>query len=211
MAIAINLTDLFDIQTYDGLVDYIIAFLELDAESAAQVPNFIRLGEKRLDRILLSPLRESEGSLSFTAGDEYAALPTTYRQLRRANLAGEYPLSQVAFNLIDNTLSGKPQVFALANQSLYLSPVPDAAYTVSVTYMAKIPELSTTNQTNWLLQDHPDAYLFAALLHATGFIEDKEFFSQLEPALLTVVAEINRQGQRYRNAGPIRLRSPVVV
>ncbi|PXA16740.1 hypothetical protein DD876_13330, partial [Staphylococcus pseudintermedius] len=40
-----------------------------------------------------------------------------------------------------------------------------------ILYYAKIPPLSTTNQTNWLIESHPDVYLSQCMLNARRFVK----------------------------------------
>jgi hypothetical protein len=44
----------------------------------------------------------------------------------------------------------------------------------TLVYYAKIPPLSSTNVTNWLLTDHPDAYLYGALMQAAIKYQDSQ-------------------------------------
>jgi predicted ATPase len=39
-------------------------------------------------------------------------------------------------------------------------------------YYQRIPSLTTSNTTNWLLADAPHVYLYTSLLHATPFLMD---------------------------------------
>ena len=43
---------------------------------------------------------------------------------------------------------------------------------VEMLYIAQIEALSAGNTSNWLLSSHPDAYLYAALLHAAPYLQD---------------------------------------
>ncbi|MNN98291.1 hypothetical protein D3C81_2176490 [compost metagenome] len=43
-------------------------------------------------------------------------------------------------------------------------------YSLELTYRQRIPTLSVSNTTNWLLTNWPNAYLYASLLAATPFI-----------------------------------------
>ncbi len=51
-------------------------------------------------------------------------------------------------------------------------PIPDASYLVELTYWRRIPPLSDTNTTNWILSDHPDAYLYGALVQSAPYLMD---------------------------------------
>ena len=215
MAIAIALADAFDIETYDGLVAYIIAHLELDGESEAQVPTFIRQAEYRLNRLCTAPERETSILLTTTADVQSVALPVDFRQLRAARFIADngYPLAQASLNVLHSDYSGtgRPQAFCISEQSVQFGPMPDAEYTVNLTYLARIPPLSPTNQTNWLLSGNADAYVYAALMSASVWLEDLEAAGNYRTELMSIIEEVNLQGNRYRLSGPIRMRSPVVV
>lgn len=213
MSIAITLSTAADIETYDGLLAFIVAHLELDSETETQLPALIRMAEYRLNRMLTVPERETVASITTTAGIGYTALPTGYRQLRTAYIDADYPLAPVALTVLQAEAenSGKPQKYTIANEAMYFAPTPDAAYTVSLTYIEKLAYLSATNQTNWLLSENADAYVYAVLIQCEAFLGHDARIPLLEAALVTTMDEINAQGNRYRVASPVRLRSPVVV
>lgn len=216
MAIAVQLTDAFDIETYDGLQAYVIAFLELDSETSAQLPTLIRKAEYRLNRLVLAPERETSASVVTVAGQQSAALPADYRQLRSARLVADdgLILEPVTLNVLHSEYtdnSGKPVVYAISEQSLQFGPIPDAAYTITLTYTAKIPALSSTNTTNWLLTANADAYVYAVLWQTAAWLEDIEAATAFRAEMFAIIEEINEQGNRYRNASPMRLRNPVCV
>lgn len=201
------------ITDYASLVDFVVNHLELDAETEAEVPTFIGLAEASLRRMLTVPEREAQITLTTVASQSYVSLPESVRQIRTAYFDNDYPLSPVPLNVLMaySANSGKPQVYCVANQSLFLSPMPDAAYDIVLTYMAAIPALTATNTTNWLLDNHPDAYLYAVLIQAEAFRSNDSRIPMLAAALDGVIDQINKEGNRYRNSAPMRLRSPVVV
>lgn len=216
MAISIQLQDAFDIETYDGLTAYVIAHLELDTESAAQVPTFIRKGEYRLNRLVTAPERESSETVTTAAGVQAVALPIDYRQLRTVQFVADdgYPLEPVTLNVLHSQYtdcSGRPLAYAISEQSLQIGPTPDGAYSLKLTYMSKIPALSSANQTNWLISSNADAYVYSTLWQAAAWLEDLDAAMAFRSELFTIIEELNRSGNRYRNASPIRLRSPGVV
>lgn len=216
MTIAISLTAAFDIEDYDGLIAYITAHLELDSESAAQVPTFIRKAEYRLNRLVLAPERETSTTYSTTAGIQNLAVPVDYRQITGVRLVADdgYPLEPVAYNVLHSTFtdnSGKPQVFALYEQSLWLGPVPDAEYEISLSYIERISPLTSANPTNWLLSTNADVYVYATLWQAAAWLEDIDAATAFRAEMMAIIDEINASGNRYRNSVPMRLRSPVVV
>lgn len=208
MALTISLTELFTIESYDGLIAYVTALLELDAESAAQVPTFIRLAEKRLKRLIITTERETTASVDASA--QVVALPDECRAVRLIQIEDEGALRRVSLDyLLANYsgLTGKPEAYAFADSAVYLGPAPDDTYRLTATYMADFAPLGETNQSNWLLLDHPDAYLYATLIHANHFITKPEELASMNAALLSVVEEINRHANRLRASGPLQMRA----
>jgi hypothetical protein len=48
--------------------------------------------------------------------------------------------------------------------------VPDGAYAAVLEYFAKVPALSNSNTTTWLLTNYPNAYLFGTFAEAEAFL-----------------------------------------
>lgn len=216
MSIALSLPGLALVEEYNGLVEFIVEHLELDEDTTERIPTFIRMAENRLERLLTVPERETVFSAATTSGQQAVALPDGFRQLRTVRLVADdgYPLAPVTLNYLhaqftDN--SGRPQVYAIANGGLQIGPVPDGVYTLSLTYIDKIPALTSANTTNWLLSRHADVYVYSILAQAEAFLGNAQSAAAWTAATDGVIEEINQQGNRFRMAGPIRLRSPVVV
>jgi hypothetical protein len=72
------------------------------------------------------------------------------------------------------TSSGQPRFFCLAGTSFRFAPVPDATYSSTLTYYAKVPALSAVATTNWLLTRRPDIYLAACRFYAYDYIGDAQ-------------------------------------
>lgn len=216
MTISIQIGAIYDIETYDGLIEYIINALELDDDTIAQLPTLIRIAEYRLNRLVIAPEREVRTTLETVAGQQYVDLPSGFRQARAVFLNGAtgYPLAaatpQVLLgNWADS--SGAPQAYTIQNRQLWFGPSPDGIYEVDLTYVEKIPGLSTSNQTNWLLTGNADAYVYAVIFQVAVYLEDKDLAPWAEEELFRIIGEVNLQGNRFRSSTPTRLRSPVVV
>jgi hypothetical protein len=57
---------------------------------------------------------------------------------------------------------------------MQLVPPATGSVTVIVTYQRGLPALSDDNPTNWLLNEHPDCYLFGSLVESEAFISVDE-------------------------------------
>ena len=51
---------------------------------------------------------------------------------------------------------------------------PDQSYNYELAYYAKVPSLSATSSTNFLLTNYPDIYLAGCMFHASRFQQDPE-------------------------------------
>lgn len=205
-----------DIGTYSGIVSFVTAHLQLDAETVAQLPNLIRMGELKLKRQILTPERETVATSPTEPGDQTVALPADFRQAISVSIDSEPPLEQVTLHVLQSQYwqqgtPGKPVAFSITNGALYFGPVPDAEYSVALTYQAELTPLTEDSVANWLTNTNPDAYVYATLAEAEAFRGNIEAASVWAGQLDVVITEVNDEGNRYRSSGPIRLRSSVVV
>ena len=87
----------------------------------------------------------------------------------------------------NNNSTGQPIYYSIVDKTLELAPTPDTSYTLQLTYYGKIDSLSDSNTTNFVSLNHPDAYLYGALKHASVFLMEDEriplFTTQFEKAL----------------------------
>lgn len=166
------------IATYDDLKASVADFLNRE-DLTAVIPTFIRLAESRLDRELRhwKQTKRVTVSLSTQYND---VLPADFLQPVRLQLTdgptGEVtPVSVAQMLQLRGERSdqpGKPTNYALTAEELEIYPTPDAAYNASLVYFARTTPLATGNQTNWLLTEAPDAYLYGSLLHAAPYLKD---------------------------------------
>jgi hypothetical protein len=164
------------LDTYANLQTAIIsyAFRTGDSEFTAAVPDFITLTESRLNRVLR--VREMEESATISVALGYGWLPDDYLEFRRvvANTSPANPLELVtpdfAASEYATSYSGYPVHFTLIGDRIRVFPSTDA--TLALNYYAKIPALSDSNTTNWLLTKAPELYLYGALVEAAPFMMD---------------------------------------
>lgn len=143
---------------------------------AARVQEFIALAEADINR----RLRVRDGLASVTdvtvPSTATVALPADFGGVRSLSVVAggsETPLAQMAPNAALEAYygygSGTPIHYTLEAANIRLYPTPDAAYTYTLQYWAKLAALSDSNTSNWLLASHPDVYLFGSLSHAEGY------------------------------------------
>lgn len=184
------------ITDYDTLVAEIVATL-VDSDQTVKAPRYIQFVEAEINRRLFPIDAEVTATTSTVAADNTLAFPVRFRRLRSLTLGSDPTniLKQLSVDdlkaLWADASDAKPENYAIADGQFLLGPAPDAVYTVTLVYNQGIPPLSATNTTNWLIEDHPDAYFYGALGHAEvdGW-NDERAANILDPLFSRIVEQI---------------------
>ena len=205
-----------DPTTWAELKTTLANWLARDDLSAAEIPEAIALAERRFQRTLFSPERETEATLSAAA--EAVALPSDLWGIRAVYLATDpkvvlEPMTLAELrNLYAGAATGRPQNYAIRGETLVLGPAPDAIYSIKLTYIQTIPALGAGQAANWLLTDHPDVYLFGSLHALHLLLADEERAALYDAKFRLAAEEVNRSAIRRTSGGaPIRIRPPLSV
>jgi hypothetical protein len=200
------------ITTYSTLVDAIADRMN-DSALDDYAPEFIQMAEAMFNRRLAN--LEAEGTATIPA-EASLSLPTDFVNVKSIYLDTD-PRVLLAPMSADNIryywaaqTTGKPQNYALSSNEIILGPSPDDDYTVTMTYVRSLTGLSSTNATNWLLEAHPDLYLYGSLIHAEFRGWNDERLPMLNNAVEGIITEINIAGNRRRIATGMRMRPSVV-
>lgn len=200
------------ITNYTELVTAIQAWLMDRTDIVSYVPDFITLGENVLNFGMgddFAPLRvrDMETVVSLPSVTGVATLPTDYLQYRRLVPASgnRYPIQYTtpdgADELYPTGQAGLPCHFTIVGSNLYTYPKTSA--NVELTYYAKIPALTASNTTNWLLTKVPGIYLRATLMQAAEFIKDTPEAQKQAAICQSLMAGLSRSDQmaNYARAG----------
>jgi len=148
-----------------------------DAAFTAALPGFIQSAEAEANRRLR--VRQMITNAAATINGEYELVPTGFLGLRSleidstSNYALTYLTPDALTSLKGNyTTAGKPIYFTIVGRQFQFLPAPDAGYSGLMSYWEKIPALSVSNTTNWLLDDHPDVYVAGAKAYAYDWLQD---------------------------------------
>lgn len=182
--------------TYSELQTSIANHLHRD-DLTTLIPDFIRLAEDNLTADIVSRSMDVKTNLATVAGTQTVALPTDMVEMRRLMIVSSYNTvlkyvspDQLSADYVNN-ITGVPQVFTIVGGNIELAPIPDAAYTLEITYKQRIPTLSDAAPTNWLLTNWPSAYLYGALIAAQPYIMDDQRIAVFRTLYLETIASIN--------------------
>lgn len=142
----------------------------------AQVNRWIGLAEARMNRVLRVRGQTQRDTATISA--EFAAVPSDFQGARSMRLADSpYTLLQFVnpeqMAALKSTLTaGTISHYALVDGELEFYPIPTADTDVVLTYLQKVPALTSSATTNWLLADHPDCYFRGVLTEAWVWLQD---------------------------------------
>jgi len=173
------------------------------------IPTFISLAEFEIAQEIKTLGQLQIVNATTTIGNPILEKPARWRKTVSMNITvnGEArPVLLRKYEYLinywpDNTKKDVPQYYADTDwEHWYLAPTPDAAYNFGVLYYERIAPLSSTNQTNWLTQNAPNAMLFGTLLQAMPFLKNDQrqiFQQKYTEALQSLKAEdVARVGDR---------------
>lgn len=145
-----------------------------------RLEDFVALAEARMNREIrcrrmvtrASALIEGE----FRAPPEDLLAPRSMRLAggSRRLLAFVTPEQMAGLKAAQRGAGGELSAYALVGGALEFFPAPSAPVEVALTYFARIPALGAGQPSNWLLAEHPDMYLHAAVLEAALYLRDGE-------------------------------------
>jgi len=194
------------IATYAELQTSIADFLNREDLTAA-IPSFIRLAESRIDREVRHWRMEKRSVADLDA--QYSAIPADFLQPIRLQIT-DLPTSEVApistaqmlqLRTDRNDRTGRPTNYALTAGGLELFPTPDQTYASSLVYYGRVPALSVSNTTNWLLTEAPDVYLYGALLHSAPYLKDDPRIAVWEGMFATGISNLNTSSSDAKYGG----------
>jgi hypothetical protein len=212
MTISVNVTAPGAIPDRDTLIQRAQDYLDRD-DLSTLIPAFIQMTEAMFNRELRTT--QMERTVIGEATDEDTPLPSDYLAMRSIYEEGspDRPLRGIpptAIREISDGTAGTPVAYALVSGAIRLIPPPDSEYMLAMDYWASIEPLSVYTPSNWLLEQHPDAYLYGVLFNAEAYLDNATRAAQWKGLLDQVVQRINKTSRNDRyGAGPL-VPSPAV-
>lgn len=176
--------------TYDSLTSTVLQYLERrDSAVVNAIPTFITLAEFEIAEQIktLGQLQVVESTM--TVNNPVLQKPARWRKTVSMSVTVngvKQPVFLRKYEYLKNywpnaSQTSTPLYYADTDwDHWYLAPTPDAGYDFEVLYYERISPLSSTNQTNWLTQNAPNAMLFGTLLQAMPFLKNdqRQIFQQ---------------------------------
>ena len=176
------------------------------------IPQFVSLAQAQFNRKIRSHRQITRGSLTIDA--QFEALPADWLETIRITMDANpiRVLTQISMDdltryrtAIDNTTDA-PVYFSHNGTDIELFPTPSTSYTGEITYYAKVTALSADADTNWLLTNNPDIYLYGALVHTAPYLKDDARIALWAGLLAQAMSEIEDETAAARFGSPLRMR-----
>ena len=166
------------ITTYAELKTAIGDWLNRD-DLDSVIPNFISMAEAQFNRTIRH--RKMVTRSDATLDTPYFAVPSDWLQTIRFQL-NTNPVTPLLFVTPEQALEEsmvysagqQPLFYTTIGQQFQVVPTPDTSYDAELLYYAKIPALSDSATTNWLLTESPDLYLYGALIQSAPYLKEDE-------------------------------------
>lgn len=167
------------ITSYSTLKDNVADWLNR-SDLTSQIPVFIQLAEAELNRRLRAKDMIARSDALLNA--QYTPLPSDFLEARSLYLLTS-PVTRLEFITVEKmeqlkyqgySTTGTPVYYTVIGNTFESLPSPDQSYTAELVYYAKLPALTDSATTNWLLNKHPDIYLYGTLIQSAPYMRDDE-------------------------------------
>jgi len=199
------------LDTYDNLKLEIIDFSHRE-DLALKLDTFIDMAEQDMfanpDEVLR--VRGQETRLETVTSGQFLALPADFQSMRSVQLVtggGDLELCYRApAQMKQEPGTGRPQYFTVTSQ-IEFERVPDTNYDIVLQYYAIPTPLSSANQTNAILTEFPNIYLFGALAAVFTYANDAALSSQYYASFIRAIKGANKKDKQGRY-GPAPAMTP---
>lgn len=186
-----------DFSSYDDLQKVVATYLQR-ANLTAQIPLFIQLAEVRLRNIIRTLPQQVQ--LPYTLvpgqGSKIVALPSDYGAMIRVTY-NSIPMTYITPDQLQlEKANDYLYEYTIIGTNILLQTYIDGSSSLTMYYYQELQGLSDSNESNWLLEDYPNLYLYATLLEATPYLIDDERIEVWEGMLQEGVTEVQMAAKK---------------
>ena len=170
------------VMTYDSLTTMVLQYLERSDPAVVEaIPTFITLCEFEIAQEIKTLGQLTVANFTLTQANPIVAKPARWRKTVSMTAKVDDVAQPIYVRKLeylrnywpDETQTDVPKYYADTDyEHWYFAPTPSEAFEVQVLYYERISPLSSSNQTNWLTQNAPNAMLYGTLLQAMPFLKN---------------------------------------
>lgn len=199
------------ISTFAELKSSIADFLNR-TDLTTVIPSFISLAEAQINRDVRHWRMDKITTTAANTGVGETILPENYLEvnsvawqfdgghLKSLNFVTNKVFAEREYNAQGTT--GTPEIFSFKSNAnvpshvIKILPAPSSSGAVTIDYMERVPALSDSTTTNWLLSEAPDIYLYGSLLHAAPYLQEDERISVWAQLYGAAVKQLNESSEK---------------
>lgn len=183
------------LDTYSGLKAEVAGFLN-KTNLAAQIPTFIALAEAVMRREITS-VGHVDNYADVEVTEDGWPLPCHADEVASV-FYGDYALTYLSPDRQLEVQDTIPRFYTVDGKTLKIMPAGE----VTIRLKRSFCPLSAQVSCNWLLREHPDVYLYGALMQAAPYLRDDERIGVWGGFFAEAISSINRREVR-RQVGPL--------
>ena len=168
--------------TYDSLTQSVLQYLERsDPAVVAFIPTAITLAEFEIAQNIKTLGQMEVADATMSIGNPVIAKPARWRKTVSMTVTtptGKQPVYLRKLEYLNNywpdvTATDTPLFYADYDADhWFIAPTPSAAFPFEALCYTRLQPLDSSNQTNWLTQNAPNAMLFGTLKQTAPFLKD---------------------------------------
>ena len=172
----------------------------------ALIPVFIADAEERIYNDIRIQAMEASYSQAIASG--VVAIPAGFLEWKFLYVDSAHKLTRksaewIYTNYPTRAAEGTPVFFAREGGSLIFGPYPTDGLTVKGLYYKRLPALSDSNTTNWLIENAPDLLRYVALTEAAVHTRDADAHQLFDGKTVQLVKRIQRTDDREAFSGSV--------
>lgn len=180
------------------------------SDLTSRIPEFIELTEASFNRNLRT--REMLVRATAAVSGQYVSLPDGFLEMTNIEITSTDPPKRLIYVTSDRSddyrekksnKTASPSYYTIEGETIQLLPTPDVSYTLQLNYFKSITALSTLADTgsNWLLNSHPDVYLYGTLMQASPYLMDPQATQQWDGLFARSMQELQVADDKSRYSG----------
>jgi hypothetical protein len=167
-----------------------------------RIPQFVQMCEADMQTRCKLVEFEASATVTITAG--VGTLPTDLVAMRSVYWDGspDYPLEYLTpaqFDAMRGSDTGDGYYYTISGSTIRTTPMGSGS--VVLTYNARFTPISASNQTNSIITNYPDAYLFGTMAQAGLYLVDDAMAQKWGALFTNALARINSDNEQRKYAG----------
>lgn len=199
------------LNTFSGLKTAVANWTHRD-DLTDIAPDFITLVENRINRSLRVSQQEEIALLTVdsTAGYTYgfAALPTDFLAVRTVYVESSpvHELTYISPNEMDRLAqTGDPIMrYTIARDQIRVDGTSSSS--LYLNYYAKVAALTESNETNWLVEQYPDVYLYGVLAEAFSYCQADDQAAKYSQLFVDALDSLQRSNFTRKSGQSMQVR-----